>query len=212
MTPVLSASSHRTDGSGGLEEARCLLQVILLPERQAVELLQGHAENLLEVSGRQVSLKGQTERCRRPERHPETTEQRDVGQRRRPSPLGDDSETSRPRVSMHQPGPQKQTGSLSRKVRRVRGQWGQEGLGQRVRKVKSQEVQGLSSGADTGRTGLLQTTFHRCRIRVSQHKSLLGQCGRSQGTPSISAKLLPPHELGLSRVGPETLGALLHQC
>lgn len=36
----------------GLKQARRLLQVILLPEGQAVELLQGHAEDLLEVLGR----------------------------------------------------------------------------------------------------------------------------------------------------------------
>lgn len=33
----------------GLKQACRLLQVVLLPEGQAVELLQGHAENLLEV-------------------------------------------------------------------------------------------------------------------------------------------------------------------
>lgn len=43
--------------SDGLKQARCLLHVILLPERQAVKLFQGHAKNLLEVSGREVSLK-----------------------------------------------------------------------------------------------------------------------------------------------------------
>lgn len=47
--------------SDGLKQARCLLQVILLPQRQAVELLQGHAKNLLEVSGREVSLKREAE-------------------------------------------------------------------------------------------------------------------------------------------------------
>lgn len=36
-----------------------LFQVILFPEGQAVELLQGHAENPLEVLGRQVSLEKQ---------------------------------------------------------------------------------------------------------------------------------------------------------
>lgn len=35
-----------------LKKARLLLHVVLLPESQAVELLQGHAENLLEVLGR----------------------------------------------------------------------------------------------------------------------------------------------------------------
>lgn len=43
-----------------LEQARCLLQLILLPERQAFKLFQGHAENLLEVTRRQVSLKRQS--------------------------------------------------------------------------------------------------------------------------------------------------------
>lgn len=46
-------------GPVGLKKARCLLQVILLPECQAVKLFQGHAKNLLEVSGREVSLKRQ---------------------------------------------------------------------------------------------------------------------------------------------------------
>lgn len=46
-------------GPDGLKKARCLLEVILLPECQAVKLFQGHAKNLLEVSGREMSLKRQ---------------------------------------------------------------------------------------------------------------------------------------------------------
>lgn len=44
---------------GGLKKARGLLHVILLPEGEAVELLQGHSKDLLEVRRREVSLKGQ---------------------------------------------------------------------------------------------------------------------------------------------------------
>lgn len=44
-----------------LKKERPLFQVILFPEGQAVELLQGHAENPLEVLRRQVSLEKQNE-------------------------------------------------------------------------------------------------------------------------------------------------------
>lgn len=44
-----------------LKKACLFLQVVLLPEGQAVKLLQGHAEDLLEVLRREVSLKNKTQ-------------------------------------------------------------------------------------------------------------------------------------------------------